>query len=136
VEGSADFEYGSPFAHVTWTTPLLSPFPDRLFMMVGTSLSSLDFAAGPTRPNSELIQPIVIAFREAAIEISPDTHSLYNGESTGVDKSQPACRYSNDVSFIFMLSTRADGVGINLTAADTVIIFDSIWSPYNHLQAI
>ncbi|XXQ37791.1 SNF2-related domain containing protein [Plasmodiophora brassicae] len=37
--------------------------------------------------------------------------------------------------FIFMLATRAGGVGINLTAADTVIIFDSDWNPQNDLQA-
>lgn len=37
--------------------------------------------------------------------------------------------------FIMMLSTRAGGVGINLTAADTVIIFDSDWNPQNDIQA-
>ena len=39
-------------------------------------------------------------------------------------------------SFAFLLSTRAGGVGITLTAADTAIIFDSDWNPQNDLQAM
>ena len=37
--------------------------------------------------------------------------------------------------FIFVLSTRAGGLGLNLQTADTVILFDSDWNPHADLQA-
>ncbi|KAJ0981911.1 hypothetical protein J5N97_010166 [Dioscorea zingiberensis] len=37
---------------------------------------------------------------------------------------------------IFLLSTRAGGLGINLTAADTCILYDSDWNPQMDLQAM
>lgn len=43
------------------------------------------------------------------------------------------CR--NDI-FVFLLSTRAGGLGINLTAADTVIFYESDWNPTLDLQAM
>lgn len=38
--------------------------------------------------------------------------------------------------FIFLLTTRAGGLGINLVTADIVVLFDSDWNPQADLQAM
>lgn len=43
---------------------------------------------------------------------------------------------TSDEKFIFILSTRAGGLGINLTAADTVIFYDCDWNPTVDQQAM
>ncbi|CAH0490644.1 unnamed protein product [Peronospora farinosa] len=60
-----------------------------------------------------------------------------DGNITGNDRQSAIDRFCREDSnaFIMLLSTRAGGVGINLTAADTVIIYDSDWNPQNDLQA-
>ncbi len=45
-------------------------------------------------------------------------------------------RFNTDPKyFVFILSTRSGGVGINLTGADTVIFYDSDWNPAMDAQA-
>lgn len=44
------------------------------------------------------------------------------------------CLQGSDTYFVFLLSTRAGGLGINLTAADTVIFYESDWNPTMDLQ--
>lgn len=57
--------------------------------------------------------------------------------STKCEQRQMDIEHFNEDSkvFLYLLSTRAGGLGINLTAADTVIIYDSDWNPQNDLQA-
>lgn len=42
----------------------------------------------------------------------------------------------NSDKFVFLLSTRAGGLGINLMTADTVVLYDSDWNPQVDLQAM
>lgn len=60
-----------------------------------------------------------------------------DGQTRGSDRQEAIDAFSRPDSdyFIFLLSTRAGGLGINLTAADTVIIYDSDWNPQNDSQA-
>ena len=60
-----------------------------------------------------------------------------DGQTKGNDRQEAIDAFSSSNSdyFIFLLSTRAGGLGINLTAADTVIIYDSDWNPQNDSQA-
>jgi SNF2 family DNA or RNA helicase len=60
-----------------------------------------------------------------------------DGGSKSSDRKEAVerfCKHSLN-RFIMLLSTKAGGLGLNLTAADTVIIFDSDWNPQNDLQA-
>ena len=56
-------------------------------------------------------------------------HSRLDGHTNRVQRAIDArefCRAGSD-TFIFLLSTRAGGLGLNLQAADTCIIYDSDW---------
>ncbi|XP_072414076.1 lymphoid-specific helicase [Chiloscyllium punctatum] len=63
-------------------------------------------------------------------------YSRLDGSMSYVMREENINNFNSDPEvFIFLLSTRAGGLGINLTAADTVIIYDSDWNPQADLQA-
>jgi len=61
-----------------------------------------------------------------------------DGNTAHEDRQSQIDEYNSPDSkkFLFMLSTRAGGLGINLATADIVIIYDSDWNPQMDLQAM
>ena len=61
-----------------------------------------------------------------------------DGSITGTLRQDAIDRFNADGAdqFVFLLSTRAGGLGINLYTADTVVIYDSDWNPHNDIQAL
>lgn len=55
-----------------------------------------------------------------------------DGTTKAEDRGELLALFNKEDSpyFIFILSTRAGGLGLNLQTADTVIIFDSDWNPH------
>ncbi|CAL0307234.1 unnamed protein product [Lupinus luteus] len=60
-----------------------------------------------------------------------------DGNTGGEDRDASIEAYNKPGSekFVFLLSTRAGGLGINLATADVVILYDSDWNPQVDLQA-
>jgi superfamily II DNA or RNA helicase len=63
-------------------------------------------------------------------------HLRLDGSTPGADRQELVDRFNRDVSLTaFLISTRAGGLGLNLTGADTVIFYDHDWNPANDNQA-
>ena len=60
-----------------------------------------------------------------------------DGSTAADERERRVARFNDPCSpaFIFLLSTRAGGLGLNLASADTVVIFDSDWNPMMDAQA-
>ncbi|KAJ7517902.1 hypothetical protein O6H91_21G045300 [Diphasiastrum complanatum] len=60
-----------------------------------------------------------------------------DGSVKQIDRQEQIRDFNSEgKKFVFLLSTRAGGLGINLTSADTVIIYDSDWNPHVDMQAM
>lgn len=62
-------------------------------------------------------------------------HRRIDGSTPVTDRQRAIDDYNSQPElFVFLLSTRAGGLGINLCAADTCILFDSDWNPHQDSQ--
>mmetsp|Transcript_21170 Transcript_21170/g.36081 ORF Transcript_21170/g.36081 Transcript_21170/m.36081 type:complete len:977 (+) Transcript_21170:36-2966(+) len=70
------------------------------------------------------------------LELKGHRVARIDGSTKQIERQQSIDTFNKDPNMsIFLLSTRAGGLGINLTSADTVIIYDSDWNPQGDLQA-
>jgi SWI/SNF-related matrix-associated actin-dependent regulator of chromatin subfamily A member 5 len=75
---------------------------------------------------------------EDMMKIQGYQYCRIDGSTKGEDRDQYMDDFNapNSEKFVFLLSTRAGGLGINLATADIVVLFDSDWNPQVDLQAM
>lgn len=75
---------------------------------------------------------------EDFLEAEGYKYERIDGGVTGSVRQEAIDRFNapGAKQFVFLLSTRAGGLGINLATADTVVIYDSDWNPHNDIQAL
>jgi superfamily II DNA or RNA helicase len=80
---------------------------------------------------------MVLDLIEEYVRLRQYVFERIDGDVRGNERQSAIDRFCKPDSdrFVFLLCTRAGGQGINLAAADTVIIFDSDWNPQNDVQA-
>jgi SNF2 family DNA or RNA helicase len=75
----------------------------------------------------------MLALIEFELEKRGIRYSLLTGDTR--DRRAPVQQFQNGDSDVFLISLKAGGTGLNLTAADTVIHYDPWWNPASESQA-
>lgn len=81
---------------------------------------------------------IVLDLLEDYFHYKKLSYFRFDGSTDQLDRQEMIDQFNdpnNDEYNIFLLSTRSGGQGVNLTSADTVILFDSDWNPHMDSQA-
>ncbi|KAL1116115.1 hypothetical protein AAG570_005610 [Ranatra chinensis] len=78
----------------------------------------------------------ILKILEEVMDLRGYKYEMLTGQHHLQKRKESINNFNTDPSvFAFLISTRAGGLGINLTAADTVIIYDSDWNPHADSQA-
>ncbi|KAK3854378.1 hypothetical protein Pcinc_039143 [Petrolisthes cinctipes] len=79
---------------------------------------------------------IVLNILEKYVQIRGHNYLRFDGSTQVSERQELIDQFTDDDDiFLFLLSTRAGGLGVNLTAANTVILHDIDFNPYNDKQA-
>ena len=76
----------------------------------------------------------MLALIAESLDAAAIAHVVLTGDTR--DRQTPVRRFQAGEVPVFLISLKAGGVGLNLTAADTVILYDPWWNPASEAQAI
>jgi len=84
------------------------------------------------------IAPLAKSFTSRLTGLHRTGYCRIDGSTSHEDRLAAIDDYNKPDSekFVFLLTTRAGGLGINLTTADIVVLYDSDWNPQADLQAM
>lgn len=77
----------------------------------------------------------MLALVEAALEKRKIAFETLTGQTPAKQRSVRVARFQEGQTPLFLISLKAGGTGLNLTAADTVIHYDPWWNPAVEAQA-
>lgn len=103
------------------------------FILIDKLLGKLHAQGGKVLIFSQMVR--VLDCLEDYLNWRSWKHERLDGSTPATARQASIDRFTKDKDrFVFLLSTRAGGVGINLTAAQTIIIFDSDMNPQGDVQ--
>ncbi|XP_015510313.2 DNA excision repair protein ERCC-6 [Neodiprion lecontei] len=78
----------------------------------------------------------MLAVIETLVQHENYSYLRMDGTTPMSQRQQDVCKFNKDTSyFVFILTTRVGGLGINLTGANRVVIYDPDWNPATDAQA-
>lgn len=81
--------------------------------------------------NVRLLRMLQLLFTQTSYNVS-----YLDGKMSYEDRSRTVDDFNSDAGqFVFLISTKAGGVGLNITSANKVVIVDPNWNPSYDLQA-
>ncbi|XP_051149034.1 chromatin-remodeling ATPase INO80 [Andrographis paniculata] len=145
-EIDAELPISQPALQLTYNVfgscPPMQPFDPAKMLTDSGKLQTLDILLKRLRAENHRV--LLFAQMTKMLNILEDymnyrkyRYLRLDGSSTIMDRRDMVkdFQHRSDI-FVFLLSTRAGGLGINLTAADTVIFYESDWNPTLDLQAM